>query len=239
MKKWKTKNGVEIFQVLSGRGNSFLIASNKLNVLVDTGMQFSLNQLIGNIKSLKLNRDKIDYLVLTHTHFDHCRNAATIKHDFNCKIVVGQDESGYTEKGYTPLPKGAYKITNLLSKIGTKIGKKWFGYSPFTADILVDNELFLTADNQIRLIQTKGHSEGSISIIIENEVAIVGDSMIGFFGNSIFPPFTDDKQETVRSWGKLLQTGCELFLSGHGKEISRSILQRECSKYIHKCYLKS
>jgi hydroxyacylglutathione hydrolase len=234
MKKWRTKNGVEIFQVLSGRGNSYFIKTAQGNILVDTGMQFSFNRLLKNIQTIQPYPVQIDYLILTHTHFDHCRNASAIKQKFNCKIVVGLEESGYTENGYTPLPKGAYKITNLLSAIGSQIGRRWFGYQPFKADILVDNELILTADNQVKLIKTKGHSSGSISIIFDNQIAIVGDSMIGFSVNTIFPPFTDDIPETVRSWGKLLQTGCEIFLSGHGKEIKRELLHREYNRFNDK-----
>jgi hydroxyacylglutathione hydrolase len=232
MRTWKTKNGIEIFQVLSGRSNSYFIRTGQGNMLVDTGMQSSFKRLLKNIQSINLEPFEIDYLILTHTHFDHCRNASAIIQKFNCKIVMGEEESVYTEKGYTPLPKGSYLATNLLSKLGSWIGKRWYGYKAFSADIMVGDELYLSTDaTSLKLIRTNGHSSGSISIIVDDEIAIVGDAMIGVFRNSIFPPFADDAIGLVRSWGKLLQTGCEIFLSGHGKEINRGLLQMEYDRY--------
>ena len=67
-------------------------------------------------------------------------------------------------------------------------------------------------------------------MIVDNEIAIVGDAMLRFFKNSVFPPFADDIKEMIKSWGKLLKTECNLFLPGHGKEIKRELLQREYNK---------
>ena len=41
MKKWKTKNGYEIYLVSSGRSNVYLISTGKGNILVDTGWKYS------------------------------------------------------------------------------------------------------------------------------------------------------------------------------------------------------
>ena len=81
------------------------------------------------------------------------------------------------------------------------------------------------------ILHTPGHSSGSISVIIDNQIAIVGDAMFGIFKNSVFPPFADDIKQMVLSWGKLLKTECTLFLPGHGTEKNRVILQRQFEKY--------
>jgi hydroxyacylglutathione hydrolase len=81
------------------------------------------------------------------------------------------------------------------------------------------------------LINTEGHSPGSISIIVDNEVAVAGDAMFGVFKNSIFPPYADNPAEMVKSWKKLLNTGCKIFLPGHGNEIKRERLKKEYEKY--------
>jgi glyoxylase-like metal-dependent hydrolase (beta-lactamase superfamily II) len=81
------------------------------------------------------------------------------------------------------------------------------------------------------VMHTPGHSPGSISVIIDNEIAIVGDAMFGVFRNSVFPPFADDLKQMVLSWGKLLETECTSFLPGHGTEKNRGLLQRQFEKY--------
>jgi len=60
--------------------------------------------------------------------------------------------------------------------------------------------------------------------------------MLGICRNSIFPPFADNIRELLKSWEILLETECHLFLPGHGKAISRELLQHESLKYTIKYY---
>jgi len=209
MKEWKTKTGYNIFEVSGGRSNAYLICSEKGNLLVDTGKKSSFNRLERNISSLNLDRKTIDFLILTHSHYDHCQNAYSIKQKYNCKIIISENEAGFARLGFTPIPKGTTPLTNLISLSGKKLSQKWFEYTPFIPDILVKDVLDL--DNPgfgIRLVHTNGHSIGSISVLIDNEIAIVGDEMLGVFRNSIFPPFADDIPEMLNSWEKLLKLKC-------------------------------
>ena len=74
-------------------------------------------------------------------------------------------------------------------------------------------------------------------MIVDDEIAIVGDEMLGVYQNSIFPPFADDIKRMIHNWGKLLNTDCVLFLPGHGKAITQELLQNEYSKYAKKMKL--
>jgi hydroxyacylglutathione hydrolase len=55
--------------------------------------------------------------------------------------------------------------------------------------------------------------------------------MLGVFKKSVFPPFADNVNEMINSWGRLLETNCRLFLPGHGYEIKRKLLQTEYEKH--------
>ena len=87
---------------------------------------------------------------------------------------------------------------------------------------------------EIELIATPGHSDDSISVIVNNEIGLVGDTMFGVFKSSIFPPFADNPDEMVESWEKLFDTNCHTFLPGHGSEIKKELLGREMVKYSRK-----
>lgn len=234
MNHWKTRNGIEIFQVLNTRSNSYLVSSENIKILVDTGRESSLSRLWKNIRSLNLNPENIDFLILTHTHYDHCQNASIIKQQANCKILMSQHEAEFSEHGFTPLPKGTFPIARLIVNLGKRIGQKRFGYRPFIPDVMVADELDLRTFN-ISIISTAGHSKGSVSIIVDHEIAIVGDAMLGVFKKSIFPPFADNVNEMINSWGRLLETRCLTFLPGHGKEIKRELLRTEYDEYVRKC----
>ncbi len=68
-------------------------------------------------------------------------------------------------------------------------------------------------------------------MIVNNEIALVGDAMVGMFKNSIYPPFACDTEQMVESWGKLLETGCSLFLPAHGTENSRELVEKQYNTY--------
>ena len=114
MKFWKTKNGYKIFQVLSGRSNSYLILKGEHTILIDTGKESAFEELNQNIDLLKLTNSKISFLILTHTHFDHCQNAEKIKEQKACQIIVSEKEKESIENGYTKLPKGTRLISKLI-----------------------------------------------------------------------------------------------------------------------------
>lgn len=224
-------NDITIYKFILGTGNSFLIKTSNNILLIDTGSKLFRKKLVRNIKKI-LDSSKIDFLILTHTHFDHCQNAAFIRREFGGKIVVGKNEEMYTKLGYSPIPKGSNVFTKVLSKIGGRIGRKWFGYESFECDVYVDEDLQLAKN--IVVTSTPGHSRGSISVIIDDNVAVVGDNLFGVFPCSIFPPFADDPKEMIRSWQKLVQTGCKLFLPGHGGSISKGLLIKQLNKYSKK-----
>ena len=232
MKNLTTKKGTTIYRILSGRSNSYLISTPEYNILVDTGKSSAYKRLLAGINSLKLKNNRIDFLILTHTHFDHCQNAAIIKEKYQCKIILSEKDEEFIRQGYTPLPRGTNFFTKIISAFGNHILWESCRYRPFVGDVLIKDSLdFEKLFSDIRIIKTEGHSPGSISIIVDNEIAIVGDAMFGVFKNSVFPPFADNPNELIKSWNILLNTGCDIFLPGHGSNIMRGILKKDYDKY--------
>lgn len=232
MKKWVSQNNSTIHRILAGRSNSYLICSGKQSILVDTGILASRSRLKKNIATVLKPGICLRFLVQTHTHFDHCRNTRVLKEKENCQVVVSVHEKEFIQEGYTPLPGGTNPFSGFLARAGKRIGRKEFGYAPFVADIIVtENYIIPGSDGNIEIVPTPGHSSGSMSIIINKEIAIVGDTMIGVVPGSIFPPFADDPKELIKSWKKLLSVGCKTFLPGHGRAINRELVEKELKKY--------
>lgn len=133
--------------------------------------------------------------------------------------------------GITPIPKGTLFATKILSSLGRKYENSFASYPPFTPDIEVEECLDLSIQGiNIKIIHTPGHSAGSLSILVDKEIAMVGDTMFGIFPGSILPPFADDLQLLYKSWKKLLDSGCSSFLPGHGKKIDRKLLNSQIKK---------
>lgn len=235
-KIWKTKKDCEIHQISLRTNNVILIKCNHYNILVDAGSKNSETNLLNYLNLLNCKLCRIDLLVLTHAHYDHCINAATIKKIYDCKIVCGYQEANYLKNGYRPLPKGTIWLTkNLISfsKIAPKgFIQSRFSYKPVIADMLISERYQLpTSKNTIEILPTPGHTDGSISVVIDNEIALIGDAAFGLSRKTIFPPFADNSFQLIKSWSVLLKTNCRLFIPAHGSPIYRKRLQDEFDKY--------
>jgi glyoxylase-like metal-dependent hydrolase (beta-lactamase superfamily II) len=104
-------------------------------------------------------------------------------------------------------------------------------YEPCDFDILVDTHFDLNDFGfNAYILHTTGHSGNSISLVIDNEIAIVGDTMFGVFKWSIMPPFGLDVKQLIKSCGKLLDTNCTTFIPGHGFAINRLLVQKVYNK---------
>ena len=229
MKQWKTRSGYIIYQLISGRSNVFLLTSGNANILVDTSVSRSWKKLQKHLSKLKIK--SIDYLVLTHAHFDHAANAKKIKETFGAKVIIQKEDENFILKGENILPNG----TNFISKILIKLyGKKFMSllkYEPCIPNIIVDNKFHLNESGfNAYLKHTPGHTPGSLCLVIDDEISIVGDTMFGVFKWSAFPPFAQNKDQMIKSWGELLKTNCQLFLPSHGTEINRHLMQKTYNK---------
>jgi glyoxylase-like metal-dependent hydrolase (beta-lactamase superfamily II) len=233
MKSWLTRDNLSVIKLLGMRSNVFLVSDGRLNILVDTSPSIFRRILEKRLRSLNITR--IDYLILTHTHFDHTGNAKWIRDNYMAKVIVHRSEEAFLAEGMSSLPAGTNFFTRpLMRNFGLKATKK-MSYDPCPADFIVDDRFDLE-DLGINayILHTPGHSAGSMSVVVGNEIAIVGDAMVGTFPGMIFPPFADDVPEMIRSWGKLLQSGCRIFLPSHGSANSRELLEREAGKRAKK-----
>lgn len=229
MKCWTTKSGVQIHRVLQGRCNCYLVSRDNRFLLIDAGTKRSWHNLEKGLNQLGVTPESPIPLVLTHCHFDHAENAARFKSTYNASILVHKNEADDLKRGRNPRISGTLFPTRILSGILYRTPVvSLLDYEPVECDVPLQEEIALEPLGFPGcLLHTPGHTPGSISAIIDDEIAIVGDTMVGFFPGSVFPPFAVDVKQLVNSWRTLLDTGCETYLPAHGSERSRDVLQRQ------------
>ena len=233
MKSWKTKTGTLIYRILTGRCNCYLISMDNQFLLVDSGVKTGWKNLDRGLEKLGATHSSLMALILTHCHFDHAENAAKLKQTHKTPIWVHRSEGDCLRNGENPVIQGSIPVTKLLIDIlnrTQRLGR--LNYAPADYDRLVDDRLDLDSFGfPGYILHTPGHTPGSMSVIIENEIALVGDTLFGIFKGSVFPPFADDPKLMVQSWKKLLDTGCTTFLPAHGSERDKEVLKRQYDKY--------
>jgi hydroxyacylglutathione hydrolase len=222
-----TGKGTSIFTLTPARCNIYVVSRHSRIILIDTGISFDRSRI-----EHALSRKGIvpEAIVLTHTHFDHAGNAAWLAAEYGAEVIVQEAESDTLSKGDTPIPSGTYPLTRGIVSIGRKIAPA-FKYDPCTADHIFSDIFDLNRFGiNGYVLHTSGHSPGGATAVIDDTVAIAGDSIIGTMPGNPFPPFADDIDELMRSWKKLLGTGCQTFLPGHGQPVTREHLEAEYDK---------
>lgn len=232
MKMWQTGDGQTIRRVLNGRSNSFLLSCGKQHVLIDAGPKLGFRVLRRNLAQLRISQDGLASLVLTHAHFDHAENAKRVQQEYKTKIIIQMEDAGCLSRGENSTIYGTTRfVRRLTDLLGNRV-LSLANYPPVAANITLEESLDLNPLGvNAYLLHTPGHSPGSASVIVNHEIALVGDTLFGVFRNTAFPPFADLPLVLIENWSKLLDTGCSLFLPSHGGEISRELLQREYEKY--------
>ena len=236
MKTWVTsENGVEVVEVLDRRCNCYLVKKDGVSVIVDTSVRRERSTLLSHLADLQV--DKLACILLTHVHFDHAANVAHLQEQFGCPVYVHSLEEGFLREGYTRLPKGTIPLTKLA--VGFVGDRVWamHRFSVCEGRILTELSGDLPSELEpvfellsLKVLHTPGHTAGSVSYLIDNEVALVGDAMVNPNHHNIFPPFANEPELLPATWRTLLDTGCRCFLPAHGAEITRALLERNSDK---------
>jgi glyoxylase-like metal-dependent hydrolase (beta-lactamase superfamily II) len=201
-------------------GTSHLLITKESAFLCDTGFAFCAAETIANIEAALEDQRKLDYILLTHSHFDHAGGVPVISRAFpEAKIVA----SSYAAEVFTrPGARGAIHDMDVA-------GARFFGREPVedtTAELRVDIEVndgdvIRTADETIRVYDTHGHTNCSVSYYFENESLLVTSESSGFkFGDVVWPAFLTSYRDSLESIALVERLAPEHLLLPHAGLIS-------------------
>jgi hydroxyacylglutathione hydrolase len=221
----------QIVRIRMGTSNAYLVAHKGHAILIDAGMKKKEKKIIVALQRINISPADVQLIILTHAHYDHCGSLKALKDITKAKIIVHKAEAECLKEGYCDLPKGTMWFSKALAAIGRTLAKKMGEYDAVDPDITI-SERFGLHEYGINgyILPTPGHTAGSISVIIDEKHAIVGDTLFHIVKHSVFPPYADDQKALLSSWEKLLALGCEYFYPGHGKPFTRAKFEKTYEK---------
>jgi hydroxyacylglutathione hydrolase len=215
-----------IIRIRTGNSQVYLIKNGHRSILVDAGLAKTPRYILAEAASVGVQPPDIALIVVTHAHYDHVGGLHTLSQVTGGDILAHPYEAGCMEKGFSPFPKGTNMLGRTVAALGKRLAKYYSSFHPVIATIQVSESYDLEPYGlQGFILPTPGHTAGSLSLILNDDVAIVGDSAFGIFPGKVYPPFADDPQTLLSSWEVLLAAGCQTFLPGHGRPISRDSLK--------------
>ena len=215
-----------------GKTNTYLLQSDlNFYILIDCAVPGRGNNLISRFKRLGITSDMLKLIIITHSHYDHAGCLAEIKSWSNAKVAASEYAMPYLSKGKSPLPIAINHLLNKLIKSLSEMRSDLDTYEPVKVDILITKKYDLKdwgIDGY--LLPTPGHTKDSISLIMRNGNAFVGDALFNITPFSIVPPFQNYPEELQNSWNLLLKTGSQYFHPGHGPVISAKRFRKHLIK---------
>ncbi|MCD6474282.1 MAG: MBL fold metallo-hydrolase [Thermoplasmata archaeon] len=175
--------------------NVYLIMDEKI-ALIDAGTGFETKNLI---KEIEEYADKIDIIILTHEHLDHCGGAAKLKKHFNAKVAMH-------ERGSIAVEEGIFSEFFNARIERTRVDIKLKG-----------GEIIKLGEYELHVIRTPGHSMGSICLYEPNKKALFsGDTIFlyGGIGRTDFPG--GNATLFKKSIEKLSKLDVKALYPGHG-----------------------
>lgn len=153
------------------------------------------------IEAIEKNSLSIKYILLTHGHFDHVGAVAALVKKYKAPVYLSKEDRAFLES-----PK--------------EVRASAFGMQIEAAEVDVfvkEGDEIPFSEGNIKVIETPGHTLGSVCYLFENYL-FAGDTLFnGSIGRTDFPE--SDHSLMVESLKKLKKLDDEIYvLSGHGPE---------------------
>ena len=195
--------------------SGFLIDDGKTSVLYDTGFGFTGYAMAEKIRQ-RLGDRPLDYIFLTHSHYDHALGTPYIlKHYPTAKVVAGVYAKTIFDK-----PSAKDKMRDLDRKFAYTCGID--EYDDLTDDLRVDiavndGDEIRCGDMTFTAINLPGHTKCSVGFYLrENKLLLATETLGVYFGNHAYlPSYLVGYEMTLNSFAKAKQLDIESILVPH------------------------
>jgi glyoxylase-like metal-dependent hydrolase (beta-lactamase superfamily II) len=166
--------------------NIYLIVEEPLT-LVDTGPKTdeALAALRQQMNKLGLTIEKIQRIILTHTHEDHCGLAATIQRESGARVYVHEWEfQNISQHRTTRVNRGLLRRAGVPPEEVERMAGRYelihaFADAVEDVEAYRDEQEFVFATGSFRVVHTPGHTPGSCCLLREaNRLVLAGDTVL-------------------------------------------------------------
>ncbi|MDP8002610.1 MAG: MBL fold metallo-hydrolase [Caldisphaera sp.] len=176
-------------------------------IQVDSGSKGDSNKIINYYNTKNLHPD---YIFITHTHYDHIGGLSKVVRTFNPRVYANPLESSVI-KGKSK-PPGSGLLTFFFSFIKLEPVDKVYNAMEIEKEF-----------KNVKVLNTPGHTPGSISLIVEKEgkkYVFVGDALFSK-GNQLVVNkyFAKDYKQALKTAELIKSLRPIIILPGHGNAI--------------------
>jgi len=216
-------NRLSVHPVAGSRGGeSFLVTSRKSAILVETGYSFSSGRLVDNIRSVLGDR-KLDYILLTHSHYDHAGGTPTVKEAFPDAVIAASEICAHV---FTK--PGALAAMHEMNTSAAMVAGLDNGGPDLTSRLAVDlicaeGDTIKTSDLSIRVMKAKGHTRCCLSYYFEDDSLYIANESAGCqVGPTFQAAFLVSYKDALATIESIKKLAPKYILSPHYKVLSET-----------------
>lgn len=188
---------MNVINITYKSANCYLIRSTDGWVMIDTGWPDTLSQLLQLLNQNHISVNEVDYLVITHYHPAHAGLTQNLK-DLGITLIIHESQLNYYNRLnllFKKNPQANFRdiTSNDNIVLGDVNSKSFFESIGITAD----------------LISTPVHSDDSVSLVIDDECAFIGD----------LPTFDPSNNDNLleNCWDLIKKYHVKTIYPGHGE----------------------
>lgn len=194
---------------------AFLIDDGNTAILYDTGFAFTGFKVAEKIKGILGDR-KLDYIFLTHSHYDHALGSVYVLRCYpDAKVVAGK----YAEKIFSK-PSARELMRDLDRKIADKCGV--IEYEDLIDELKVDiaasdGDLIKVGDMEFIVLNLPGHTKCSVGYYCPAQRLLLSCETIGVYNGSddVVPSYLVGYDMTVSSIKRVQNLDIDSILVPH------------------------
>ena len=201
--------------------SAFLIDNGTTSILCDSGFGFTGFQIADNIKQ-QLGDRKLDYIFLTHSHYDHALGSAYILRYYpDAKVAAGRHAAEIFKRD------GAKRLMKELdNKIAAACGITDYEFlaDELRVDIICDDGNIINAgDMTFEVLDLPGHTNCSVGYYCKDLDFLIAPESLGAYDGefNILPSFLVSYKAAVNSIERVLKLQPKKILSPHFGELNK------------------
>jgi len=195
----------------------YILRGKQGDMLIDTGMEGCLEQIVGWITE---NGFDVKWIFLTHGHFDHVWNAAFLRQKYGAEVLLHEkDESLLHENGFVTLKASSASTEYETACANALASHHHVNYCKIDRFITGKDTGYLRKIGfDADIVMLPGHTEGSMGIL-QGRVMYCGDAVSAKGGDYYTAMFGENVGSIYESEKKIFDLNPLIIAPGHGKYI--------------------
>lgn len=194
---------------------AFLLDDGKTSILYDTGFAFTGYGVADKVQAI-LGERNLDYIFLTHSHYDHALGSAYIKKSFPDAVIVAGE---YAAKIFQK-PSAKAVMRDLDRKFAHICGVDEYEdlIDELTVDLPVNHlDAVFAGENTFLVLELPGHTKCSVGYYCPDRKLLLSCETIGVFNGTddVVPSYLVGVQMTLDSIARVRGLDIEQILIPH------------------------